>query len=269
MKGVIGVSVTVDTNLQVKEIVENECRKQHVSNILSKQEQPYYLLQSQSAQQRNILLCLASNIISHQAVDYLQTMFDVNCGSGHLRQCSVDQNQFQSINNSVRAILVRHPLDRLILEFKHSRSSSAASSDNVVKSRRILFSRHRNPVKKKHKKGSHLFRQFIKNSVLQPNSTIRPISQVINVNSNFCNNIMVFTNFIILSGLQCLFWKIWFVSQGWWWSQSTSQLVQPQQTSSNTVSQCLSWDEAQSIWSKVEEEILLRDYCWWDGTFGG
>ena len=186
MKGVKGVSVTVDTNLQVKEIVENECRKQHVSNILSKQEQPYYLLQSQSAQQRNILLCLASNIISHQAVDYLQTMFDVNCGSGHLRQCSVDQNQFQSINNSVKAVLVRHPLDRLILEFKHSRSSAAASSDNVVKSRRILFSRHRNPVKKKHKKGSHLFRQFIKNSVLQPNSTIRPISQVIHVNCNFC-----------------------------------------------------------------------------------
>ena len=167
-----------ETGLQIQSNVERECRSKwnrprQDSNLQEKS--PLYMFKSQTELDKDVLLCLPSNILSSQAVDYIQTLFSAKCGEGTLEYCRVQPDDFDDLKSIARAVIVRHPFDRLILEFKHRQKMNATAS---VKTRKILFSRHRSATKKKSRKGSHAFRQFIKSSVLPSNSTIHPLSQV-------------------------------------------------------------------------------------------
>ena len=146
----------------------------------------YFFIKSKREEDKDIFLCSAPRITSHQAMDYLQNMFDFSCGNGNFRQCTVPADyDIKVFSETISAVFVRHPFDRLILEFKHKihRELSAEDGKNVqsssnIKSRKILAYSRFKKWKKKQKKGSHKFRQFIKSNVLSSNSTILPISQV-------------------------------------------------------------------------------------------
>jgi len=149
----------------------------------------YFFIKSKREEDKDIFLCSAPRITSHQAMDYLQNMFDFSCGNGNFRQCTVPADyDIKVFSETISAVFVRHPFDRLILEFKHKihRELSAEDGKNVqsssnIKSRKILAYSRFKKWKKKQKKGSHKFRQFIKSNVLSSNSTILPISQICRV----------------------------------------------------------------------------------------
>jgi hypothetical protein len=113
---------------------------------------------------------------SKAAFDMINEVFDFPCykgSKGKLRDCAVSQD-FKPANTSLKVVFTRHPFDRLIIEYRHQKSVQNEVKSN---SRKLLFSRHRN-WKKKGKKGSHQFREFVKDSVLGPNSTVFPVTQV-------------------------------------------------------------------------------------------
>ena len=179
-------SVSTATFHNSKEEVENQCKKnKYISNEEnSVQQNAYFLLKSQDANDKNIFLCAAPKVTSRQTIDYMQKIFNVKCGAGSLEGCQVGFDDQGESNTTVSAVLVRHPFDRLIMEFRHQRMTLTGPAR--VQSRKILFARYRNgnKWKKKGKKSSNEFRQFIKSSVLTPNSTILPISQVIKPEHN-------------------------------------------------------------------------------------
>ena len=74
-------------------------------------------------------------------------------------------------NNTVVALMVRHPFDRLIIEYKRQKSQDTEVINNFksnIPGRQILFSRHRTGHGKK--KNKREFREFIRNSLLADNS---------------------------------------------------------------------------------------------------
>ena len=176
----------------------------------------YFFIKSKRDEDKDIFLCSAPRITSHQAMDYLQNMFDFSCGNGNFRQCMVPADyDIKVFSETVSAVFVRHPFDRLILEFKHKihKELSAEDGKNIqsssnIKSRKILAYSRFKKWKKKQKKGSHKFRQFIKSNVLSSNSTILPISQVSaegEVTTSMSNLTFYFTDLpSVLSLLRCV-----------------------------------------------------------------
>ena len=152
----------------------NIARQHAISDNQFNQNQ-FFSIHSEKLIEDSFIFCAAKNVASKQAIDNLQNMLDIKCGSGNFENCAISQEQIINKTMTKTVAFLRHPFDRLILQFKKSRFSM----DNVIPSRKILFSRHRyNKVKMKSKKGSHQFRQFILTSVLSPNSTILPITEV-------------------------------------------------------------------------------------------
>ena len=75
--------------------------------------------------------------------------------------------------------MVRHPFDRLIIEYKRQKYQDTEDLNNLksnVPGRQILFSRHRTGHGRK--KNKREFREFITKSLLASNSSVEPITQV-------------------------------------------------------------------------------------------
>ena len=88
-------------------------------------------------------------------------------------------SDFQPDNNTVRAVLVRHPFDRLIIEYKHQKYQDKLRTDSNelrLPGRQVLFSRHRTGHGRK--KNKREFREFIASQVLTDNSSVHSVSQV-------------------------------------------------------------------------------------------
>lgn len=161
------------------EYVKEQCSKSESVPLGTKHQDNYFYLKSQSIAVKNVLLCIPQRMASKAAFDVINEVFDFPCykgSKGKLRDCAVSQD-FKPANQSLKVVFTRHPFDRLIIEYRHQKSVQ-----NEVKpsSRKLLFSRHRN-WKRKGKKGSHQFREFIRDSVLGPNSSVFPVTQVCNV----------------------------------------------------------------------------------------
>merc|ERR1711892_252886 len=147
--------------------------------LTTKHKDNYFFLKSKNNDVKNVLLCIPQRMASKAAFDVINEAFDYPCykgSKGELRDCAVNRH-YKPENNSLKVVFTRHPFDRLIIEYRHQKSVETEVQPN---SRKLLFSRHRN-WKKRSKKGSHQFREFIKNSVLGPNSTVFPVSQVCSV----------------------------------------------------------------------------------------
>jgi len=162
----------------VKEKCSNA--KSELSTVIleEKHQDNYFYLKSKEVDVKNVLLCIPQRMASKSAFEVINEVFDYPCykgTKGKLRDCAVSKN-FKPDNETLKVVFTRHPFDRLIIEFRHQKS---LETEPIQSSRKLLFSRHRNW--KKSRKGSHKFREFIKQSVLGPNSTVLPVSQVCSV----------------------------------------------------------------------------------------
>lgn len=162
----------------VKEKCSNA--KSELSTVIleEKHQDNYFYLKSKEVDVKNVLLCIPQRMASKSAFEVINEVFDYPCykgTKGKLRDCAVSKN-FKPDNETLKVVFTRHPFDRLIIEFRHQKS---LETEPIQSSRKLLFSRHRNW--KKSRKGSHKFREFIKQSVLGPNSTVFPVSQVCSV----------------------------------------------------------------------------------------
>lgn len=75
--------------------------------------------------------------------------------------------------------MVRHPFDRLIIEYKRQKYQDTEEIDNYkskIPGRQILFSRHRTGHGRK--KNKREFREFIRNSFLAGNSSVESVTEV-------------------------------------------------------------------------------------------
>ena len=230
----------------------------------------YFFIKSKRDEDKDIFLCSAPRITSHQAMDYLQSMFDFSCGNGNFRQCMVPADyDIKVFSETVSAVFVRHPFDRLILEFKHkihkelSAEDKNIQSSSNIKSRKILAYSRFKKWKKKQKKGSHKFRQFIKSNVLSSNSTILPISQVSaegKVTTIMSNLTFYFTDLpSVLSLLRCVPEVRWRLVTNQWIVQLGKNI-----TIITTIGQTGS--KAQNIRTEITEKVLLRNNSRRDGA---
>ena len=140
-------------------------------------QQYYFYIKSKIEGRKNLLLCVPPRMASKQAFDLLSQIYDGPCPDGRLRSCAVEP-QFQPDNNTLTAVLVRHPFDRLIIDYKHQKYSTEPRVDGEthIPGRKILFSRHR--ARQGRRKNKREFREFIKSQVLSDNSSIYSVSQV-------------------------------------------------------------------------------------------
>jgi len=162
----------------VKEKCSN-AKSELLNVILKNQHQDnYFYLKSKAADVKNMLLCIPQRMASKSAFEIINESFDYPCykgAKGKLRNCAVSKN-FKPENETLKVVFTRHPLDRLIIEFRHQKSVETEAKQS---GRKLLFSRHRNW--KKSRKGSHQFREFINQTVLGPKSTILPVTQICSV----------------------------------------------------------------------------------------
>ena len=187
MRSISTSSLNFDSTLNVSQLVDKQCKKTNISSNAKKftAEKGFFLIKSSFSSEKDIFLCSPPGTASHRAVGYLQKMLKIDCGDGNLKQCSVSSEHPLS-NDTVHAMFIRHPFDRLIMEFRHK--MPALHSDekiNVQKaSRKLLFHRY---SRKKRKNDFYQFRKYIQTVVLSSNSTIKPISQVCEVCSKKYN----------------------------------------------------------------------------------
>jgi len=143
---------------------------------LKKDREIFFHLNTVKVLSQDVLLCIPQRMASKSAFDALNNLLGSPCPKGKLKNCAIQQKDYAEYNSSLKIVFTRHPLDRLILEYRHSKPRQNLKSAG---NRKLLFARHRNiKGKQKSRKGSHQFREFIMNSVLGPNTTINPISQV-------------------------------------------------------------------------------------------
>jgi hypothetical protein len=170
----ISVFLHFDSTLNISQLVDKQCKKTEISSTEKKSNAAgFFLIKSSSSSEKDIFLCSPPGTASHRAVAYLQTMLKINCGDGNLKHCSVSSKHPLS-NDTIQVMFVRHPFDRLILDFRHKNEKI----DNKKASRKLLYHRY---SRKKKKNDFYQFRKYIQTSVLSPNSTIKPISQVCQV----------------------------------------------------------------------------------------
>ena len=118
-------------------------------------------------------------LASKQAVEYLGSLFDEPCQDKRLKSCAVSP-QFKPDNNTVVAVMVRHPFDRLIIEYKRQKYQETENTNNFksnIPGRQILFSRHRTGHGRK-KNTKREFGEFIRKSLLAGNSSVESVTQV-------------------------------------------------------------------------------------------
>ena len=154
----------------------------HCSNTgeeqIDENRESYFYMKSKIDGGRNLLLCVPPRMASKQAFELLSHVFDGPCPDGRLRSCAVGP-QFQPDNNTLTALLVRHPFDRLIIDYKHQKYSNKPQTGSEalhIPGRQVLFSRHR--ARGGRKKNKREFREFIKSRVLADNSSVNSVSQV-------------------------------------------------------------------------------------------
>ena len=102
-------------------------------------------------------------------------MLDEPCQDKRLKSCAVEP-QLQPDNKTVVAVMVRHPFDRLIIEYKRQKYQETNNYQSNIPGRQILFSRHRTGHGRK--KNKREFREFIRNSLLAGNSSVESVTQV-------------------------------------------------------------------------------------------
>lgn len=175
MRSISTSSLSFDNTLNISQLVEKQCKKQNISSKTQQfpDDNGFFLIKSSISSEKDIFLCSPPGTASYRAVSYLQKMLKINCGDGNLKHCSVSSKHPLS-NDTIQVMFVRHPFDRLILDFRHKNEKS----DNKKASRKLLYHRY---SRKKKKNDFYQFRKYIQTSVLSPNSTIKPISQVCQV----------------------------------------------------------------------------------------
>ena len=183
MRSISTSSLSFDNTLNISQLVDKQCKSQNISSKAKTQkftdDNGFFLIKSSLSSEKDIFLCSPPGTASYRAVSYLQKMLKINCGDGNLKHCSVSSKHPLS-NDTIQVMFVRHPFDRLILDFRHRMPTPASNekSDNKKASRKLLYHRY---SRKKKKNDFYQFRKYIQTSVLSPNSTIKPISQVCQV----------------------------------------------------------------------------------------
>ena len=114
-----------------------------------------------------LLLCVPPRLAARAAVARLASAVGSNCTK--LQDCAVKR---LGETAGRRVLLVRHPLDRLVLEFRHSRPGRGPT-------RRLLYTRHR--ARPARPGPASQFRQFVVNTVLAADGPVRPLSQLCSV----------------------------------------------------------------------------------------
>jgi len=140
----------------------------------------YFLIKSKSNGGKSLLLCIPPRMATKQAFEYVSSLYGGACPGGRLRGCAVGTD-WEPDNNTVTAVMVRHPFDRLIIEYKHHKHDHGERGDSYsnVPGRQVLFSRHR--AAHDRKKNKRDFREFINNWVLSDNSSVKSVTQICNV----------------------------------------------------------------------------------------
>ena len=181
MRSISTSSLNFDSTLSISQLVDKQCKKTEISSTEKKftAENGFFLVKSSISSEKDIFLCSPPGTASHRAVAYLQKMLKINCGDGNLKHCSVS-SQHPLANDTVQVMLVRHPFNRLIMDFRHRMPALPSDEKtNVQKaSRKLLFHRY---SRKKRKNDFYQFRKYIQTMVLSSNSTIKPISEVCEV----------------------------------------------------------------------------------------
>ena len=177
MRSISTSSLNFDSTLSISQLVDKQCKKTEISSTEQKftAENGFFFIKSSISSEKDIFLCSPPGTASHRAVAYLQKMLKINCGDGNLKHCSVS-SQHPLANDTVQVMLVRHPFDRLIMDFRHKMQDE--KTDVQKASRKLLFHRY---SRKKRKNDFYQFRKYIQTVVLSSNSTIKPISQVCEV----------------------------------------------------------------------------------------
>ena len=160
------------------ELVSQHCADQGEEKESRDDKDYYFLIKSQTSGGKNLLLCIPPRMASKQAFQYLSSLYGLPCPGGRLRGCEVRPG-FEADNNTVAAVMVRHPFDRLIIEYKHQKHPETEESldyNSKVPGRQVLFSRHRTGHRRK--KNKREFRDFINSRVLSANSSVKSVTQV-------------------------------------------------------------------------------------------
>jgi len=166
------------------ERVRQQCGdKDRKAERKQKEQSYYFLIKSKTSGRKNVLLCVPPRLASKQALEYLSSLFDEPCRDRRLKSCAV-QPQFEPDNNTLSAVMVRHPFDRLIIEYKRQKYQDSDELNNFksnIPGRQILLSRHRTGHGRK--KNKREFREFIRNSLLadNSNSSVESITEICNV----------------------------------------------------------------------------------------
>ena len=183
MRSISTSSLYFDNTLNISQLVDKQCKKPINSSKAKTNtfadENGFFFIKSSLSSEKDIFLCSPPGTASHRAVSYLQKMLKINCGDWNLKHCSVSP-KYPLSNDTIKVMFVRHPFDRLIMDFRHKMPAlpSYEKSDIKKASRKILFHRY---SRKKKKNDFYQFRKYIQTAVLSPNSTIKPISQVCQV----------------------------------------------------------------------------------------
>ena len=162
MRSISTSSLYFDNTLNISQLVDKQCKKPINSSKAKTNtfadENGFFFIKSSLSSEKDIFLCSPPGTASHRAVSYLQKMLKINCGDWNLKHCSVSP-KYPLSNDTIKVMFVRHPFDRLIMDFRHKMPAlpSYEKSDIKKASRKILFHRY---SRKKKKNDFYQFRKI-------------------------------------------------------------------------------------------------------------
>lgn len=138
---------------------------------------------------KDLVLCVPPRVGAKTVVEHTDKAYGQNCyGGGYENgsivqtKCLLDQS-YRFGKNTVKAVLTRHPLDRLIVEYRRARGQNPSTKKmNVQNTGRKLLFLHKKTWKRKKEKLSTGFSAFVKDTVLNSKEdNVLPVSDVCDV----------------------------------------------------------------------------------------
>jgi len=150
--------------LYIKENCNSSTLSTHSDS--SQRSEVFYNFKSTQAGVRSLFVCLPRRMATKAVYNMLNQAYS--------NYCDKEREACRSAiagTDALKVVFTRHPLDRLIIGYRHQKHSETDNSPR----RKLLFSRHR-AIGKKGRRGKHHFAEYLRTTVIQGRA-ILPITQ--------------------------------------------------------------------------------------------